>query len=269
MSEQELCETYGVDWTGPYNYEAVDRLELLLRYRSSEYLDRVSFRGEYASEFEFASERQYAEETEQWADERGLEQVAALARQVRSRLEALGRFSRRLAEEVREEVEIRMDECHDLRDWATRLQEGDFDPSEIIDTINRIAQSDSESGEVHASALMESLYPFVAGLVSDTQSRFDGHLGRALAARFVCPPQGDWTHYRGVSAYLFQLPAPGDSNQGPKYVQLHPIAAPTYAPRWNFPPFASQTEAMTVFRTEVDAFWRLNPPVDPDRDNRR
>lgn len=266
MTDQELCETYGVDWTGPYGYEAADRLELLLRYRSAEYLDRVSFQGEYASEFEFANERRYAEDAEQWADECGLEQVAALARQVKARLEAMARFSQRLVKRVREEVESQMDECHDLRDWETRLQDGDFNPDEVISTINRIAQSDAESGENYADALMESLYPFVATLVSDAQTRFDGSLGQALAARFHCPPRYTWSHYRGVSVFLWEEPVTGD-RVGAGRVHMRPLAVPPNAPYWDFPPAATQAEALALLRAEVDTFWRQNPSVTPDNNN--
>lgn len=205
MSEQELCESYGVDWHGPYAYEAVDRLELLLRYKSAEYLDRVSFRGEYATEFEFASERRYAEEAEQWANERDLEQVARLAQQVTVRLEALAQFSRKLAKQVQQEVMAAMEESHDLRDWSIRLQEGDFDPSKVIHAINGVAQDDPESGEIYADAYMESMYPFIAGVVIDAQSCFDGNLGHALAARFERPPQGVWSHYRGYCIHSRQV----------------------------------------------------------------
>lgn len=263
MTGRELCEAYGVDWQGPYGYEAVDRLEMLLRYRSADYLDCVSFQGEYASEFEFADERRYAEDTGQWADECGLEQVAELARQVTARLEALARFSQRLAKQVREEVEIQMDECHDLRDWDTRLQEGDFDPAEVIDTINNAAEDSPGKAAGQAHVYLDALYPFVASVVSDAHERFNGQLAAALTARFNCPPDAQWTHYRGFSACISpSTDATGSTEGEPFFCEV--IGAPERAPRWSSPPVNTPEQALALLRAEVDAFWRQNPPGDPD-----
>lgn len=266
MSEQELCEVYGVDWHGPYAYEAADRLALLNRYRSPEYPGEVSVRGDYASEFEFASERRYTEDTEQWANERGLEQVAQLARQVTDRLEGLARFSRRLAKQVREEVTDQLEESHDLRDWSTRLEEGDFDPVEVISIINKAAEDDPGKAMGQGHVYLEALYPFVASVVSDAHERFDGQLGPALAARFNHPPDAQWTHYRGFSAYIWQSPDATGSTEGePFFCEV--IAAPDQAPRWSSPPVNAPGQALALLRAEVDTFWRQNPPGDPDTHN--
>lgn len=267
MSEQALCAEYGVDPDGPNAYEAADRIEQLLRYRAPVYLEHVSFRHTSAREFEFEEERRFAEQSEGWANERDLPQVARLAQQVVRHLEALARYSLRVAREVEEAVMSDVREAHDLRDWETRLQEGDFNPDEVIGTINRVAQSNTESGEIYAEALMESLYPFMATLVGDAQNRFDGNLGQALAARLHCPPRGAWIHYRGVSAYLWHEPDSDTLGESAQRVHIRPLAAPENAPYWQFPPATTQAEALALLRTEVDAFWRQNPPVAPDNNN--
>lgn len=267
MSDEEMCEAYDLDPNGPDTFEACDRIEQLLRYRSMDYLERIDFDRQSARELDFERERLFATQTEIWAYERGFEKLCDLAAKVNERLVTLGRFSLRLARQVALEVSDEFEAEHDLRDWATRLQDGDFHPDEVIATINRIAQSASQSGEIYAEAFMEGLYPFMAELMSDAQTRFDGRLGEALEARFHCPPGKTWGHYRGVSFFLWQDEAGGYRDGADRRVHITLLAAPPCAPNWAFPPTASQADALVLLRSEVDAFWRQNPPMHPDNNN--
>ena len=58
-----------------------------------------------------------------WANERDLPQVARLAQQVVRHLEALARYSLRVAREVEEAVMSDVREAHDLRDWDREAEQ--------------------------------------------------------------------------------------------------------------------------------------------------
>lgn len=266
MSERELCETYDVDPDGPHAYEAFDRIAQLLRYRSMDYLDHVRFDGQTARDFAFEGERLFATQTELWAYERGLEKLAELASNVNSRLVSLGRFSLRVAREVAAEVGEQLQTDHDLRDWDTRLQEGDFDPGEVIDTINKAVEDNPGKATGQAHTYLDALYPFVASVVSDAHDRFNGQLAAALIARFNCPPEANWTYYRGFSACIWQAADEAGSTEGEPFF-FDVIGAPEHAPRWSSPPLYTPEEALALLRAEVDTFWRQNPPVAPDNNN--
>lgn len=266
MSERELCAAYDVDPDGPHAYEACDRIEQLLRYRSMDYLAHVRFNGQTARDFDFEGERLFAAQTEQWAQERGLEQLAELASDVNARLVSLGRFSLRVAREVAAEVTEQFRTGQDLRNWDTRLEEGDFDPVEVIDTINNAAEDSPDKAAGQAHVYLDALYPFVASVVSDAHERFNGQLAAALIARFNFPPDAQWTHYRGFSACIWQSPDATGSTEGePFFCEV--IGAPERAPRWSSPPVNTPEQALALLRGEVDAFWRQNPPEELDNHN--
>lgn len=266
MSDEEMCEAYDLDPNGPDTFEACDRIEQLLRYRSMDYLERVDFDRQSARELDFVRERLFATQTEIWAYERGFEKLSDLAGKVNERLVTLGRFSLRLARLVALEVSDEFRAEHDLRDWTARLHDGDFDPADLIATVNQTSDDNPNAACSQAGLLMSGFYPFITRTVSDAYERFNGDLAAALIDRFDYPPDGRWACFRGFCAWIYpSADEIGSTQNEPIFFDV--IGAPDGAPRWSSPPLDTFEQAQARFHSEVDAFWRQNPPMHPDNIN--
>jgi hypothetical protein len=252
MTNEEVCEAYELDPDGQHTYEAIDRIEQLKGYLDIDYLDTVGAGSrDSTEEFSLASESLFAQDSEAWAFQCGLEKVAALAMRVNSHLRTLESFCNRLIRVTRAEYVS----DNGILPWEEEVEAGEYDPGNVIDVINGRMSSEASTAGLGMD-YGDGIYSFVSKLLADAHSQYGGDFGRALSDRFQFSHPVRWFALRGVQARIFPL------SQDFDLWQIEVFNGPERLPRIGDIVAPTESQAMDMLRVAVDSCWAQIPDLE-------